>query len=53
MKMHNKPPKEKLTDEERHQRFLETAKKVEASEKPEDFDQAFKKVAFSGNPKPS
>jgi hypothetical protein len=34
-------PKPKLTDAERHKRFVETAKKVEASEKIEDFDLAF------------
>jgi hypothetical protein len=33
-----KPPK--LTDDERHKRFVETAKKVEASERVEDFDNA-------------
>lgn len=36
--------KSKLTDEERHQRFVETAREVEASEKAEDFDKAFTKV---------
>jgi hypothetical protein len=35
----------KLTDAERHLRFVETARKVEASEDPADFDRAFKKVA--------
>jgi hypothetical protein len=35
----NKKPK--LTDAERHKRFVETAKKVEASENIEDFDKAF------------
>lgn len=38
------PTKHKLTDAERHKRFVETAKEVGASEKPEDFDKAFKKV---------
>jgi hypothetical protein len=37
----NKP---KLTDAERHKRFVETAKKVGASENSEDFDRAFDKV---------
>ncbi len=37
----------KLTDAERHARFVETARKVEASEKPEDFDRAFKTVVSS------
>ena len=45
-----KEKKPKLTDAERHKRFVETAKKVEASDKPEDFDEAFKKVA---SPAPS
>jgi hypothetical protein len=36
--------KPKLTDEERHKRFVETARKVEASEDPKEFDKAFKKV---------
>jgi hypothetical protein len=36
--------KPKLTDAERHTRFLEVARKVEASEDPKDFDKAFKKV---------
>jgi hypothetical protein len=34
----------KLTDAERHARFVETARKVEASEDPKDFDKAFGKV---------
>lgn len=33
-----------LTDEERHRRFVETAHEVEASEEPEAFDKAFKRV---------
>jgi hypothetical protein len=41
-----RPPK--LTDAERHKRFVETAKKVDASDKLDDFDQAFKKI--TGNP---
>ncbi|HKB96507.1 MAG TPA: hypothetical protein VKB94_06620 [Rhizomicrobium sp.] len=36
--------KPKLTDAERHKRFVETAKEVGASEDPKDFDKAFKKV---------
>lgn len=40
-----KPEKLKLTNEERHKRFLAEAKKAEASEKEADFDEAFKKVA--------
>ncbi len=38
----------KLTDAERHARFVETARKVEASEESADFERAFKKVV----PKP-
>jgi hypothetical protein len=37
----------KLTDAERHKRFVETAKKVEASDSPRDFDRAFKTVIVS------
>jgi hypothetical protein len=37
--------KPKLTDAERHKRFLEVARKVEASNDPADFDKALKKVA--------
>jgi hypothetical protein len=43
--MTKKPqPKPKLTDKERHKRFVDMAREVEASEKPKDFDEAFKKV---------
>ena len=37
--------KSKLTDAERHKRFVETAEKVGASEDSADFDRAFEKVA--------
>jgi hypothetical protein len=33
--------KPKFTDAERHKRFVETAKKVEASDNIDDFDRAF------------
>ena len=46
-------PKPRLTDAERHKRFLEVARKVEASENPEDFEKAFKKVALPKNAKGS
>lgn len=36
--------KEKLTDAERHKRFVEAAREAEASEDAEDFDKAFEKV---------
>jgi hypothetical protein len=38
-------PKPKLTDAERHKRFVDMAREVEASNDPKDFDRAFKKVA--------
>lgn len=42
------PPKRelkpKLTDAERHKRFVEMAREVEAEEGPEAFDKAFKAV---------
>lgn len=52
----SKKIKAKLTDAERHKRFVETAKKVEASEEIGDFDKAFTKIviqekAVSGHPK--
>jgi hypothetical protein len=34
----------KLTDAERHKRFVEMAHEVEASDDPNEFDKAFKKV---------
>jgi hypothetical protein len=34
----------KLTDAERHARFVETARAVEVDESPEAFDRAFDKV---------
>jgi hypothetical protein len=34
----------KLTDPERHKRFVEMAHEVEASENPADFEKAFRKV---------
>lgn len=41
-----KPPvkSQRLTDAERHRRFVEMAKEVGASEKPQDFDKALKQV---------
>ena len=35
----------KLTDDERHQRFKDMAREVGASERPEDFDKAFARIA--------
>lgn len=34
----------KLTDAERHKRFVEMARKVGASDSPKAFDKAFKRV---------
>jgi hypothetical protein len=42
--MARKPTKPKLTDAERHKRFVEMAREVEASESPRAFDRAFKRV---------
>lgn len=39
--------KPKLTDAERHKRFVEMARQVGASDDPKAFDKAFKKVAAS------
>jgi hypothetical protein len=36
--------KPKLTDDDRHKRFLEMARQVGASNDPKAFDKAFKKV---------
>jgi hypothetical protein len=37
--------KTKLTDAERHKRFVEMAKQVGASDDAKDFDRAFEKIA--------
>jgi hypothetical protein len=34
----------KLSDAERHKRFVDMAREVEASEDPKDFERAFRKV---------
>lgn len=39
--------KPKLTDAERHKRFVEMAREVGASDDPKDFESAFKKVTSS------
>jgi hypothetical protein len=44
-------PKPKLTDAERHKRFIETARELGASESKEAFDKAFKKVAGPKQPR--
>lgn len=48
-KIKPKPPK--LTDAERHKRFVDMAKEVEASEDPKAFERAFKKVVAPPKPK--
>lgn len=42
----NRQAKPKLTDAERHKRFVAMAKEVGASDDPKDFDEAFKKVTL-------
>jgi hypothetical protein len=42
----------KLTDAERHKRFVEMARQVGASEDPKDFDKAFKKVVTPRRARP-
>ena len=37
--------KPKLTDAERHKRFVAMAREIGASNDPKDFDRAFKKIA--------
>ena len=46
-------PKPKLTDEQRHARFVETVAAVEASEDPKDFDKAFERVTAVPQTKPA
>jgi hypothetical protein len=45
------PPKSKLTDAERHKRFVEMAKEVEASPDIKDFERAFKKIVSEKRPR--
>jgi hypothetical protein len=40
----DRPTKPRLTDAERHARFLEAAKRAQASDDPADFERAFKAV---------
>ncbi len=47
----SKPKGKKLTDAERHARFVEMAREVETSEKPEDFDRAFDGVSNVQSPR--
>jgi hypothetical protein len=48
----NPKRKPKLTDAERHKRFLETAREVDASDDPKDFDRAFKKIIKCSDAEP-
>jgi hypothetical protein len=50
--MAQKPKPRKLTDAERHARFVQTAREVGASEDPKDFARAFEKVTHPP-PKPT
>jgi hypothetical protein len=43
--------KPKLTDADRHKRFVEMARQVGASDDPKAFDKAFKKVAVKPSKK--
>ena len=45
-----KSKKVKETPAEQHARFVETARKVEASEDPAEFEKAFKKIIKSSAP---
>lgn len=45
--------KPKLTDAERHKRFVAMAREVGASDDAKDFDKAFKKIAASKRKKQS
>jgi hypothetical protein len=47
---HRPEHKPKLTDAERHKRFVDMARKVEASDDPKDFDKAFDKVVTPKRP---
>jgi hypothetical protein len=44
-------PKPKLTDAERHARFVETARQVEVDESPGAFDRAFDRLKVKSPPK--
>ena len=49
----SKPKRPKPTDAERHARFVETAREVEASDDPKDFEKAFEAVATTPQTKPA
>ena len=48
-KPEKKPP---LTDVERHARFVETAREVDADDDPKSFDRAFASINIVDPPKP-
>lgn len=50
--MTKREPKPKLTDAERHARFVETARKVEVDESPGAFDRAFDGLTIRKSPTP-
>jgi hypothetical protein len=50
MKQTKQKREPKLTDAERHKRFVDMAHEVEASEDPKDFDRAFNKVVTPKTP---
>ena len=43
-------PAPKLTDAQRHKRFVEMARQVQASEDPKDFEKAFNRVVPTKSP---
>jgi hypothetical protein len=43
-------PKPKLTGAERHKRFVEMTREVEASESPRAFDKAFRRLTIKVRP---
>lgn len=45
-----RPKKLKLTDVDRHKRFVDMAREVGASDKPADFDRAFQAVTKAVKP---
>ena len=47
----SRPKKPPLTEAERHKRFIETAREVEAEEDPDAFDRAFSRVTAKPKPK--
>jgi hypothetical protein len=46
-----KKPKPKLTAKERHKRFVDMAREIEADESPESFDRAFDRISKAKPPR--